>query len=136
MTFVRYVVIQLVAYAMDMGVFYFILQLGLLGPIVANIIGKIAAGIFAFIAHRNFTFQAGGNDDRTHQARRYFTLLALNIPFSSGLLTVLLMWINDPVVAKVIADVLSVALTYWLSKSFVFIKGRKANHVHVNERNT
>jgi putative flippase GtrA len=136
MTFFRYVVIQVFAYVVDMGGFYFIIQLGLVGPIMANVIGKVAAGIFAFIVHRNFTFKAGGNEDRFHQALRYFTLLALNIPFASGLLAVLLMWVSDPVVAKIIVDISSVGLIYWLSKSFIFSKGRKGNNLHVDERST
>ncbi len=122
MTFVRYVVIQLLAYAIDMGGFLLMLHAGLLAPVAANAVGKIAAGLFAFVAHRHFTFRAGAGADRMRQAVRYFALLALNVPLSSGVLAAVLIWIHQPAAAKVVADALCVLITYWLSKTFIFIR--------------
>ncbi len=136
MTFIRYVGIQLLAYIVDMGGFIIILQVGFFGPIAANVVGKVAAGIFAFIAHRKFTFCNNDVADRNYQAVRYFILLVLNIPLSSGLLVVVLIWLDQPVIAKVVADVVSVTLTYWLSKSFVFIKRRQRVTEHVDSEGT
>ena len=136
MTFIRYVGIQLLAYVVDMGGFLFILKSGFLGPIPANVISKVAAGIFAFIAHRKFTFCTNDVADRNHQAVRYFILLVLNAPLSSGVLAVVLIWLDRPVIAKVVADVVSVALTYWLSKSFVFVKRRQRVTEHVDSEGT
>lgn len=120
MTFVRYVAIQLLAYGIDMGLFLIVLHSGIAGPIWANVLAKITAGIFAFIVHRSFTFRVGDNTVMIQQAIRYFTLLALNVPFASGILALLLVWITQPVAAKLVADVACVALTYWLSKHLVF----------------
>ena len=129
MTFVRYVSIQLLAYGIDMGVFLLILQTGLAAPIWANVLAKLAAGLFAFILHRYFTFRAVESGALKHQVVRYFVLLALNIPVASAILVLLLLWIGEPVVAKFIADIICVALTYVVSKRFVFIgQQKRPNH--------
>jgi putative flippase GtrA len=120
MTFVRYVAIQVIAYAIDMGMFLLLLKTELAGTIVSNVFAKLVAGIFAFVLHRNFTFRAENNQTIRHQAIRYFLLLSLNVPFASALLAVVLLIITEPVIAKLIADVVSVALTYALSKHFIF----------------
>ena len=60
----------------------------------------------------------------------------LNAPLSSGVLAVVLIWIDQAVIAKVVADLVSVALTYWLSKSFVFIKRRQRVTEHVDSERT
>lgn len=126
MTFMRYIAIQLLAYAIDMGTFLLVLSLEISGPVKANILAKLAAGAFAFIVHRYFTFQIEDKVEVKQQAFRYFLLLALNIPFASFVLAILLMWIAEPVVAKFIADIVSVALTYWMSKRFIFTSKQKA----------
>lgn len=120
MTFVRYVAIQLLAYGIDMGMFLVILQTGLAEPIWANVLAKFAAGVFAFIVHRSFTFRVAESGAIRHQVIRYFVLLALNIPVASAILALLLVWIATPVPAKFIADIICVAFTFALSKHFVF----------------
>ena len=125
MTFVRYITIQLLAYGIDMGMFMVILKSGLSGPIVANVLAKLAAGTFAFVVHRNFTFRVAENSAISHQAIRYFVLLALNIPVASAILALLLVWVPEPVVAKFMADIICVALTYGLSKHFIFTGQQK-----------
>lgn len=125
MIFVRYVAIQLLAYGIDMGLFFIVLKSGLSGPIMANVLAKLAAGIFAFIVHRSFTFRVTNSSAIKHQAIRYFVLLALNIPVSSAILASLLVWVATPVVAKFIADIICVALTYTLSKYFIFTDHKK-----------
>lgn len=125
MTFMRYVAIQLIAYGIDMGLFLIVLKLGLSGPILANVLAKLAAGIFAFIVHRNFTFRVADNSTIKHQAVRYFLLLALNVPVASAILAALLVWITQPVAAKFIADIICVFLTYALSKYFIFTDKQK-----------
>lgn len=120
MTFVRYVAIQLLAYGIDMGMFLIFFKSGIAGPIEANILAKLAAGAFAFVAHRHFTFRVAESITLKGQAVRYFVLLALNIPVASAILALLLLWIAEPVAAKFIADVICVALTYLLSKHLIF----------------
>lgn len=120
MKFVRYVGVQLLAYALDMG--GFLLALDALGatPLPANVFGKVVAGAFAFFAHRSFTFRVAGQSNPASQALLYVALLALNIPLSSAVLAGLLNVVPQAVAAKFLSDVICVGLTYWLSKRFVF----------------
>ena len=120
MTIVRYTAIQFLAYGIDMSTFFFALSIEAIGPISANVIAKIIAGFFAFIAHRNFTFLSANNVSPRGQAIKYFLLLGLNIPVASVILIFLLMFFSEPVLAKFIADVICVGLTYLFSKYVVF----------------
>ena len=123
MTFIRYIVIQLLAYAIDMGMFLVFFYLGFLGPVVANVLSKIAAGCFAFLAHRKFTFRLENNAHDRNQAIRYFLLLALNVPISAAVLGLLLLIVEHPVMAKILSDVIIVVFNFWLSKTWVFVPG-------------
>jgi len=120
MIFLRYLAIQVLAYGIDMGSFLLALHYGLAGPIAANVIAKLAAGGFAFAAHRHFTFSVGGAGFIKRQAVRYFLLLAANVPIASALLAVILLWIPVPAIAKFLSDIVGVAFTYILSKYFIF----------------
>ncbi|MDE2422946.1 MAG: GtrA family protein [Betaproteobacteria bacterium] len=124
MTFLRYIVIQLLAYGIDMGMFWLMLFVAMIEPVGANVVAKLLAGIFAFVSHRHVTFRVAGGVNAQVQAIRYFVLLAMNLPFASVILALLLHWISGPFVAKFIADVICVGLTYLLSKYFVFAKPR------------
>jgi putative flippase GtrA len=125
MKFFRYIMIQLFAYVIDMGSFLLMLSFLALNPIVANIIGKLAGGIFAFIAHRNITFKSNHKKDKAAQARRFFMLSMLNIPLSSMLLLVLLKCVPYAVLAKFMADVSCVFFNYWVNKTFVFVAQKR-----------
>lgn len=120
MTFLRYLVIQVLAYGIDMGAFLFVLFVGWADPIVANVISKLAAGTFAFVAHRSFTFGVAGAGFAGRQAVRYFLVLAVNVPIASAILGLVLLWIPHPAIAKFLSDVVCVALSYVLSKRFIF----------------
>ena len=106
-----------------MGAFLLALHIGLLTPVISNVISKIAAGIFAFILHRSFTFKSEEDSSKLNQAIRYFSLLLINIPLSSVILSFFLIWLADfPEIAKVISDVIYVAINYFLAKYFIFAK--------------
>ncbi|TKB26117.1 GtrA family protein [Desulfopila sp. IMCC35006] len=128
MKFVRYIAVQVLAYGLDMGGFLIVFDYFGAGPIIANIVGKIVAGIFAFFVHRSFTFVVSREGRKTRQAAMYFLLLALNVPISSVVLSIVLMAITQPVFAKFIADVIFVIVTYWISKKFVFSDRCKKLH--------
>ena len=120
MMFIRYIFVEILAYIVDMGGFLLMLKLGIFEAVAANILDKFAAGIFAFIANRNFTFCSNDNVDLNKQAIRYFVVLALNIPFSTGILSLFLLWINEPAIAKLLADGIGVALSFIICKKFIF----------------
>lgn len=119
MTFIRYGVIQLLAYVLDMGSFLLLMSLFKEEPVLANILSKGVAGVFAFFLHRYFTFQSTGGSGKA-QALRYFSLLAINIPVASVLFSAGLYFVNSPTPVKFVSDVACVVVTYWISKLFVF----------------
>lgn len=125
MTFIRYVAIQVLAYALDMGIFVLLLSLFSGQGVLANIIGKGVAGVFAFFVHRHFTFQSTGYSGKA-QMLRYFTLLGINIPLASALLGVGLHFFDNPTAMKFASDVICVLMTYWISKNFVFHSNKHA----------
>ena len=120
MKFVRYVGVQVAAYAIDMGGFLVALYGLGVTPLPANVFGKLLAGAFAFFAHRSFTFRVVGQSNPAKQAVRYVALLAFNLPLSSVVLAGMLHLVPQPMPAKFLSDVICVAITYWLSKRFVF----------------
>jgi putative flippase GtrA len=115
----RYIAVQAVAYVLDMGGFILLGAAGL-GVVTANILAKLAAGSFAFVAHRHFTFGVDRRYDARGQLVKYAVLLAANVPLSSGLLVLLMRWVVSPVLAKLLADLLCVAITFLLSRHVVF----------------
>jgi len=119
-TFFRYLAVQLIAYAVDLGVFVLLFETGLASPIPANVAAKIAAGTLAFAAHRHYTFRAGSSQRVGREAMKYGTLLALNVPVASGLLAALMQVIAHPTAAKIIADVACVLATFLLTRHGVF----------------
>jgi putative flippase GtrA len=122
LTLARYILVQIVAYGLDLGGFYALFSTGIASPVVANIGGKLLAGVFAFFAHRSFTFGVQGPEQRIAHAVKYFTLLAINTPVSSAILAGLLLFMSHVTAAKVIADVLSVGLTFVVTKHVVFTR--------------
>jgi len=126
LTFLRYLAVQVVAYGIDVGVFFALFATGVAVPVVANLGGKLCAGGVAFLAHRRFTFRVQQPQGRASEAVKYFTLLALNAPISSLLLAGLLLFVTNVMAAKILADVLSVGLTFTLTKYVVFGARRRS----------
>lgn len=118
--FSRYIAVQLLAYAIDMGGFLLLTTAAGATPVLANIGGKLAAGGFAFLAHRRYTFGVHGHANARAQLVRYALLLAANIPVSSLLLAWLLHWITWDVAAKFVSDAICVLLTFAASRTLVF----------------
>jgi putative flippase GtrA len=123
MRFLRYLLVQVLAYGLDMGGFILLFTRFGIDPLVANMVGKMMAGLFAFVAHRSFTFGVAEAGGKIQQGVRYLALLAVNIPFSALALSATLWVTSMAVAAKFLADVICVLLTYWLSKRFVFSGG-------------
>ncbi len=122
MTFARYVAVQLAAYAIDLGLFVLLFHTATAGPIVANVVAKIAAGAFAFQAHRGYTFRIASNERIGREAVKYALLLALNVPVASGLLALLMLVVPSATASKIAADVICVGLTFMLTKHAVFAR--------------
>jgi putative flippase GtrA len=115
----KYSVIQVIAYLMDYGIFIVLTFLFSAPPLPSNVAGKIISGIFSYFSHRHFTFSREEKSNVWAEAVRYFSVLGLNVPLSSGLLAVFSQFL-PLLVAKFIADVLCVALSFKLTQSVVF----------------
>jgi putative flippase GtrA len=122
LTLLRYLLVQIVAYGLDLGTFQALVATGVSGPIVANLAGKVPAGIFAFLVHRRFTFRIGNAAGVHREAIKYLLLLLVNAPLSSLILAGLLGVMPHVTLAKILADVLSVGLTFTLTKYLVFAR--------------
>jgi putative flippase GtrA len=118
-TFITYIAVQIVAYGLDFGLFWLLASHAAVNPIIANVAGKVLAGIFAFGAHKKLTFQASASGRTPQEALRYFALLLVNIPLSSSILTILL-WFAPTYVAKIAADVIGLGITFVLVRLTVF----------------
>ncbi len=125
MIFTRYVLIQVIAYILEMSAFVLLIKLSLSGILFANVGAKLAAGIFAFAMHRKFTFKSDQSDSIKKQAARYFILLAINIPISSAVLSLIFAWKLKPELAKIISDLICLFLTYIMTKKLVFIRSTR-----------
>ena len=128
MRFVRYIVVQVGTYAQDMGVFLLLFAVAGWGAVASNVVAKILAGAFAFLAHRYVTFEFAAQGKVARQAAMYAALWALNVPLATGMLALLLMLGSPALIAKVISDLICVGLNYWLSRTYVFT-GRLAPRV-------
>jgi putative flippase GtrA len=120
--FSRYVGVQLAAYAIDMGVFLLLSRW--LPPLAANVVAKVAAGALAFVLHRRLTFAGRAHGAAAPQLLRYGLLLLANVPIASLALWALLPWLAPPALAKFVADVACVVLTFALSRQLVFTAPR------------
>ncbi len=118
--FARYFFIQAVLYLLDMGIFILLYHLFSFPAVWANIIGKVIASLSAFIAHRFFTFGITGQDQLVRQGASFITLLLINIPVSTLLLTLFLRGIAVPEIAKLLTDVATLGINFFLIKKFIF----------------
>lgn len=118
LTFGKYVGVQLVNYGIDLGLF--LLFLDILGwPIwLAAFLSRTLSGIFTFISHKFFTFGARGTSLK-REAILYFSLLFGYAPVAAALVTYISQYLS-PVPAKLVADVISVVITYNLTRRLVF----------------
>ena len=125
MSFVRYVAVQVLAYAMDLGLFLLLFGLAGAGPMAANVVAKVGGGLFAYLSHRHFTFGVSEQGGQVRPALLYMALWTLTVPLSTALLGVLVLLDALALVAKVVADVMCVGLNYWISKKYIFVGSAK-----------
>ncbi len=118
--FMRYLLVGVVTYGVDISVFLVLLNLFGTDLLLANAVSKVSAGLFSFFAHRIFTFGVVAPLGRGRQAIRYFILLALNVPLSALILSAMLLINPMEVGAKLQSDVIIVLISYAQSKFIVF----------------
>lgn len=118
-TFLRYNLVQIIAYCFDFGVFWVLGNLASVDLLIANVAGKIVAGLLAFIMHKSYTFRVSDSGRTSTEAAQYFLLLFINIPLSSGVLAGLITILQGSV-AKIASDVICVGITFTLVRIMVF----------------
>jgi putative flippase GtrA/SAM-dependent methyltransferase len=116
---VRYNLVQLFAYVVDLGGFALMSKMLFIPIVPSNVLAKLAAGAFAYIAHRYFTFSGGPTRDLMTSGIKYAALLAINIPLSSAILLGLSNWLPT-VPAKIVSDAVCIGFNYLVSRHFVF----------------
>jgi putative flippase GtrA len=115
----KYALIQILAYLMDYGIFITLTYFFGAPPLQSNVAGKIISGVFSYFSHRHFTFSREEKENVWFEAIRYFTVLGLNVPISSGLLAIFCQFL-PVLIAKFISDALCVALSFKLTQLIVF----------------
>lgn len=116
--------ISAIAYGIDMGAFLLLINVADIGLVTSNVLGKMLSAVFSFSAHRRFTFPQVDKSKRLDQMMKYSLLVGLNIPIATAILALLNQWISPPALAKFIADLLCVVLSYLQTKYLVFSKAR------------
>lgn len=115
----RYATVQVVGYALDLLVFIVLFRLFGQPVLVANIAAKTCAATTTFFGQKYLTFEKAGTGRAFSEAALYFLLVAINGFVASTLLLALRshMWAEA---AKIIADGLVFALSYFVTKHLVF----------------
>jgi putative flippase GtrA len=117
---VVYGIVQILAFALELAVFAIVLYFTETMIVTSNLLGKIAAGGFAFVAHRIFTFRGEKKWSVSAQAGLYALSLLANAGISSCALVALVFFGLGPFTAKIVADVGLIALTFTLTRQFIF----------------
>jgi len=117
----NYILIQLVSYALNMGIFIVLNSFSFLNPVVSNILGKSLSSIFSFIGHRQITFRLQSEKYKHTQFFRYFILLISNVFVASVLLSFSLLFVDNVILAKFGIDVILFFLNFWIGKKWIFI---------------
>jgi len=122
-TFIKYNFIQVLAYGLELGLFFLVLSLGANMLVVANVFAKIVAGICTFLSHKYYTFRKRSSERIFGEALAYFALLGANTFFSSYLLVLFTNYLPAGY-AKPLADIICVGINFILTHTVVF--GRKS----------
>jgi putative flippase GtrA len=115
-----YILVQCIAYGIDIGSFYVLTHSICPDVLIANVLGKALAGTFAFIAHRHVTFVAQQRESILLQIAKYTAAIIANSILASFLLMMINMVLPNVLISKLISDVISVGLSFFIAKSFVF----------------
>lgn len=120
MKFVIYVVVGLIAWLVDLTVFYALWPI--IGIAAGQLAARIAGAVTAFVLNRSKTFQAGGDAlGMASQAMKYAVLLALNWVVTVGLIKILVHSAKlDALIAKILIDMIIVPGNYIILKHMIF----------------
>ena len=116
MTFTLYIGVQLVAYGIDVGSFYFLANRNGAGLVFSNVCAKCLAGIFAYSAHRYVTFRSVNREPVFPQLVMYIGALVFNTILGSGLLLIVGGLMKQVLYAKFISDLIAMGTSFAVLK--------------------
>jgi putative flippase GtrA len=120
MGFVKYVVVGLIAWLVDVAIFQLLWPVtGIAG---SQALARIAGAITAFSLNRKHTFGvAAGSGKIGVQGFKYGVLLTLNWAATVALIFVFYRGLGiEPLWSKIITDVIVVPCNYWVMKYWIF----------------
>ena len=117
-TYFRYLLVALAAYFIDFVGFIIILYLFEISPVIANIVIKVFASLTGYFLHKKFTYKLS----KMHMTGSFlwFGSAFIYTPLSSILLSILLLYIQNPIIAKFISDILMYFLSYIYNTKIIF----------------
>jgi putative flippase GtrA len=117
---VSYILVAVGSMASDWVVFISLSALGV-RPLQAQMVGRLAGGVFSFVSNKYLSFDAKGSRRITIEARRFLGLYAVSYLLSTGIFYMLIQ-ITDlrPVYAKVISDGLIFIFNFVIMRLYVF----------------
>jgi putative flippase GtrA len=121
--FLKYNVVQAIAYGIELGVFFVVLHLFPGWLVSSNVAAKGSAGLFAFFVHKYVTFESIGKENLKGEALLYTLILVGNAFFGSFLLVIFVVGMPEWL-AKISADVITVGVTFILTHNIVFRQAR------------
>ena len=120
-TLVRYMVVAFIAYVIDMGGYFLLLQIGT-HPVSANIFVKILAALCGFFMHRYYSYQITEVNGQKIHAIKYFGLALIYTPISTLVLFIMMFIVPHPIYAKAIVDIMLFVVTFWVTSRFTFTR--------------
>lgn len=120
MRFTLYIVVGIVSWLVDLTVYYALWSL--LGIAISQLLARILGAVTAFLLNRWITFKVPFETPGFGlQAVKYTSLLGLNWLLTVGLIYAFNFGLGiDPIMAKIIADVIIVPGNYFIMKHWVF----------------
>jgi len=118
--FIRYLIIGVIVYLIDMFFFLFSFYFLELNVMVSNIAAKLLAGFAGFFLHRGITFNVDRTNYNATQKFKYLLLMLFTNIGSIILFYFALFFLQYEILAKFITDVVVIVLSYALSKFWIF----------------
>lgn len=118
--FFRYILVQVSAYVIDMGLFMVVVFLLPERLAIANFCGKVFAGVYAFIFHKYFTFKSVVGGGGKAEALRFILLNVFTFFMSTFFLLLFTPYIMDTFFSKLLADAICIGLTFLLANKLVY----------------
>ena len=124
---VRYVLVGLLIYAIDISVYALIVWFYPDYYIAANLLSRITSAVVGFFLHRNFTFSWDHEHGLSRQVVSYLLLLGFNLLLSSVALFFLVDVLDiAEIPGKLITDAMVIVVAFVASRLLVFGQQRNS----------